>query len=378
MHATVAPPPVARAESFAAPRGVRKAIAIWWLLLPLGLATIAVLPGVLPPQYLFDAGYIRDHIASMGPQSGFTVGDSFGNTAYLYYALGIGASHWLAAYATYLAAWLAVLAALALAGSGGRFWLLIPFALWHAVLVVFTGMHTKEMHAMPVMALLLFLAGERFNLRRVAVMAAIVVLYALFFRKYWAAIGALAAAFIVVRHRKWLPIHGGLAVLVIFTGLLVAYHVVTGAYLTEWRSILTEGRDLDLFSDTAFSNAFPPTSLVNDFANAMTALVHLLFPTSMLSSGKVQHLAFALWEIVNVAAFVVLIRRVWRDDGASARLVFAAAWIVAFTLMQSTFEPDYGTFLRHQSTLLPLLAFIALETLWPARRLPPVVGQDAA
>jgi hypothetical protein len=219
---------------------------------------------------------------------------------------------------------------------------------------------------MPAMALLLVLAGERFNVRRVAVMTAIVVVYSLLFRKYWVAIGGLAAALIVVRHRRWLPFHGALAALVIFVGVLVAYHVATGLYLTEWRSILTENRDLDLFSDTAFSNTFnPPTSLPADVANAMIALVKLLLPYTMLSSGKVQHLAFAAWEVVNVAVFAVLIRRIWRDDASSARLVFAAAWVVAFTLMQSTFEPDYGTFLRHQATLLPMLVYIALETLWP-------------
>jgi hypothetical protein len=146
----------------------------------------------------------------------------------------------------------------------------------------------------------------------------------------------------------------------------VSYHLATGEYLTDWRNILTEGRDLDLFSDTAFSNPLPATSLAADFANAMLALLRLLVPYTMLASGKVQHLAFAAWELVNVAVFVVLLARAWRRDGASARLVFASAWVIAFTLTQSTFEPDYGTFLRHQTTLLPMLAFIAMETLWPA------------
>jgi len=346
---------------------MRKSIGLWWLMLPIGLALVVVLPRVLPEQYLFDAQFIREHIAVMNG-AGFTLGDSFGNTAYLYVLLGIGASPLAGAYFTYAAAWLAVLVALHLAGSGGRFWLVVPFFVWHTILVVFTGMHSKEVHAMPAMTLLLVLAGERFSPRRVVVMALVVVGYSLLFRKYWAIVGALSAAFIVLRHRRTLPVPGGVAMLVTFFALLVAYHLATGEYLTDWRNILTEGRDLDLFSDTAFANALPPTSLAADFANAMLALARLLVPYTMLASGKLQHLAFAGWELVNVVAFAILLSRAWRRDDASARLVFASSWIIAFTLTQSTFEPDYGTFLRHQTTLLPLLAFVAMETLWPSER----------
>ncbi|HVE48919.1 MAG TPA: hypothetical protein VNG69_04785 [Casimicrobiaceae bacterium] len=341
---------------------MRKSIASWWLMLPIGIALIAILPRVLPPQYFFDAESIREHIATAA--TGFVLGESFANTAYLYRVLGIGDAPRSAAYVTYLAAWTAVLIALALSNNGGRFVLLLPFFVWHTILVAFTGMYSKEVHAMPALALLLVLAGDRFTLTRVVTMAVIVIGYSLLFRKYWGVVGALAAAFIIVRHRRILPLPGGVAMLGIFFAMLVAYHIATGEYLTDWRNTLTEGRDLDLFSDTAFANALPPTSLLADFGNAMVALVQLLLPVNMLVSGKLQHAAFALWEILNVVVFGVLIARVWRSDHASARLVFAAAWVVAFTLTQSTFEPDYGTFLRHQATLLPLLAYIALETLW--------------
>jgi hypothetical protein len=343
---------------------VRKSIATWWLMLPVGLAIVLVLPAVLPEQYLFDAQFIREHIAQMSGAGAFALGESFGNTAYLYVVLGIGASPLAAAYATYLAAWVSVLVALQLAGSGGRFWLIVPFFVWHLILVVFTGMHSKEVHAMPAMALLLVLAGERFSLARVVAMALVVAAYSLLFRKYWGIAGALAAAFVIVRHRRLLPLPGGIAMLGIFFCLLASYHFATGDYLTDWRGILTEGRDLDLFSDTAFTNAFSATSLATDFANAMIALVRLLLPVQMIGSGKLQHLGFALWEIANVVVFAVLIARAWRRDDSSARLVFACAWVVAFTLTQSTFEPDYGTFLRHQATLLPMLAYIAMQTLW--------------
>jgi hypothetical protein len=201
---------------------------------------------------------------------------------------------------------------------------------------------------------------------RIIAMVVLVAGYSLLFRKYWIVVGGLAAAFILVRQLRLTPLWDIVAILSIFFLLLVSYFLATGEYLTGWRNILTEGRDLDLFSDTAFVNAYPLTSVWLDFVNAMVALAHLLVPYSMLASGKLQHVAFAAWELANVVVFGILVARAWRRRDAPARLVFAAAWVIAFTLTQSTFEPDYGTFLRHQTTLLPLLAFIALETLWPS------------
>jgi len=170
-----------------------------------------------------------------------------------------------------------------------------------------------------------------------------------------------------------------LAMAAAYVLLFVGYHVATGLYLTDARATLTAGRDIDAFSDTVFLNLFENGSLATDIANALYGFARLLVPVSLVGSGKLEHLVFIGWQLLNVGVFVLAMRRVWWNPRLDPRTEFAAAWILAFLLTQGIFEPDYGTFLRHQTTLLPAFALLCLNAFWrddgstrPAPSLAPV------
>ena len=343
---------------------VRKSVLVWWSMLPVGFALVMTFPAILPVQYMFDAGIIRELIIQGNRPTGLSIGDPFANTAYLYMLAGVGANPQAAAFFTYLVAWASVLMGILLASNGGRYWLWFPAFIWHAILVVFTCMHTKEMHSMPALALMLLLAGTRFTWWRVIALGVVIAGYAGYFRMYWLLAGMLTLAFIVSRRRIRRSSLLALAMFASYLLLFVGYHVITGEFLTDVRAHLTAGRDIDLFSDSLFANFFVNGDLYDDIANALFALGRLIMPVGLIGTGKLQHLAFAVWEALNVGVFVVLFARVWRRRETDARTEFAAAWVLAFTLIQAIFEPDYGSFLRHQTALLPAFAMLALNAFW--------------
>lgn len=346
---------------------VRTSLVVWFSLLPIGLLLLLVVPGMLPWPYPKDAQLMRELITGEFRPVEFVVGQPYANTVYLYILSGVGADPIGGAYLTYLAAWTSVLVALWLSPSGGRLWLWFPAFAFHLLLVIFTCMHSKELHAMPVLALLLVLCGKRFAPARVLAMAAVVVAYAVYFRTYWAIAAVLAFTFILVRRRVDGPWRMAFAIAGVYMLLLVAYHLATDTYLTDFRTLLWTNRDIDQFSDSAFPNLFANDNVAFDILNAFFALFRLLLPFALLPTGKPQHLVFIVWELATLAAFVVVFRRVWRVPALDARTEFAAAWILAFTMTQALFEPDYGTFLRHQTALLPAFALLTLNALWPAR-----------
>jgi len=362
-------------------RLARKSIAVWVSMLLVALPAMFVIPGLLPEHYTFDAQMIRDIVSGADRPTGFEVQASYANTALVYILLGVGDNIASGAWITYLAAWVSVLIALLLAKNGGRLWLWFPAFVWHALMFMYTCMHSKELHAMPALALLLLLCGRRYGALRIVALAAVVIGYAAYFRAYWAIAGMLALAFIVAKHHVRTRGRAMLAMAAAYLLMFVAYHFATGLYLTDARATLTAGRDIDVFSDTLFLNLFDNDNLLADIANALYGFTRLILPVSLLGSGKPEHLAFIAWQLVNVGVFYVAIRRVWWNPDLDARTEFAAAWIVAFLLTQGIFEPDYGTFLRHQTTLLPAFALLCINAFWRddgSKRQPPAVARDMA
>jgi hypothetical protein len=56
----------------------------------------------------------------------------------------------------------------------------------------------------------------------------------------------------------------------------------------------------------------------------------------------------------------------WRQSAA-------ASWCVAFTIVQGMFEPDFGSFIKHETNLVPMLTYLYLSA-WRA----PLAPREAA
>ena len=326
-----------------------------------GLALAVAGPHVLPPYFYFDSTTIRDLLTEVTTP---IPGASYNNTALIYGWLGFGTllPDALAGPIGYTAAFAATISAARLASCCWIPWLYAMFAIWNIPLAVYLGVYSKEVTALLVISAICWLSRST----RGIVAAAIVALaYAAMFRTYWAIVAVLWITILAV----W-RLGGGwtvriAAAFVAVLPLSVAAHQFAEMWLTDGRTIVTDARDLVGFSATQFANFVPNASPFTDLVNTGIGWGMLMIPVFLLNLGGLQHVAFAGFQVVNVAVFVVAVRRMQRlrrpATPADWRMASAASFCVAFSIVQGMFEPDFGSFAKHETTLLPMLFYILAQ-----------------
>jgi hypothetical protein len=231
---------------------------------------------------------------------------------------------------------------------------------WLICAAVFLAQPSKENVALPVA--LFFCLPSRLALRWLA--ALVFIGYAVFFRQYWAItlFYDLALLFAFRLHRSGRP---KLAIAVAAVALVIPFvgaELLSQPPLTDARSMVNEERVADLDTRTAFSNPIVNTGAATDVANALWAWLYLNVPIALASQLVTHYFFFALFQIASVVFFVRGCRRCLHDLRTEPLApdtnlaVRCAALVIAYSMTQSIFDPDFGTHLRHQIVvMLPML-----------------------
>jgi hypothetical protein len=134
-------------------------------------------------------------------------------------------------------------------------------------------------------------------------------------------------------------------------------------WLTDGRTIVMEARELVADAATMFANPWPNTSPATDLANTLAGWSTLLLPAYLLMLGRPQHIVFALFQFANTTLFVAALMRARRSQAPvfDWRFASAATFCVAYSLVQGMFEPDFGSFAKHETILLPMLFYVLVE-----------------
>jgi hypothetical protein len=323
-----------------------------------GLALSLAGPSFIPDYYYFDAQTIRELMAAPAP---LTLGDSFNNTALAYRLLGFGGllPDWLAQPLSFTLAWIALVAASGLGRAAWRPWLFALVAAWTVPLAIYDGTYSKE-----TIALLVVAAMARLSVSPRGVMAATALglAYALLFRTYWGVVLVLWLTMLAT----W-RMGGGWSVRLLAAALMIvplslAAHAYAGLWLTDGRTVVMEARELIADAATMFANPLENTSPMTDIVNAAAGWATLVLPAYLLFLGRPQHVAFALFQFANTLVFVAALVREKRAPRGGAsfnwRFASAATFCVAYSMVQGMFEPDFGSFAKHETTLLPVLFYV--------------------
>jgi hypothetical protein len=327
-----------------------------------GIALAMVGPTIMPANYYFDTATIRE---SMQTAQNLAINDSFNNTALVYRWLGFGTMlpDALAGPISYTAVFLAIIASAGLVRARWHPLLFALFAAWNVPLAIYDGTHSKEAVALLVVAAM---AGLSRSAAGVALAACVGLLYAVLFRNYWGPVLVLWLAMLAA----WRSGGGWaarliVAVLTILPLSLAAYQY-SGMWLSDGRTVVVDAREFDPDSATIFANLLPNTSAVTDLVNTAAGWAMLMAPVFLLLLGGAQHVAFAGFQFANTALFVVSqwrARDVARSNSAVAwRFASATTFCIAYTLVQGMFEPDFGSFAKHEVNLLPMLFFVLLHS----------------
>lgn len=344
---------------------IRKTRLALALLYACGLLAVLVTPYLFPAKYFYDSATIQDLIVNPRPWKMF---DSYANTAAVYRFLGFKS-----VFPDTVAAWmgytLGIFFIAAVVKRTGWRWHPLAMAVvatWSIPMAVYLGQYSKEPLALTVAGTLLLLSRSNWGLLLGIVL---VVLYATFFRIYWfIVLGFFLLNLIFLRIRSSLTKMIAANALAAFLGFHLV-HLATGQYLTDSRFMLNINRWGDPDAVTAIQLLLPNTSSWTDLINSIYGWTALLVPVQLVSIGGLQHITFGLFQFVNVLLFVVSARHVLKhraeiqmtigQDGLR-QMEVAVAWCIAYSYTQGIFEPDFGSFSRHQIILVPMLILLLM------------------
>jgi hypothetical protein len=324
-------------------------------------ATIALLgPSILPDYYYNDSKYIQELVSDSS--TFLSVTDSYKSTAFFYKAVGLGAliPEWLAALFGYSIAFFLLIILLR---KIKWHWNLITIAflgIWNVLMAVYYGQFSKEPLAFIISFLLVLLCGSKKGNFFAVIL---ILLYSPFFRLYWLIVlGLSSVVYLLFKSRFKLTAALAFQIIVALVVSQLAYSTID-TYLSDARTEVNEIRQSDEESKTLIENIIPNSSAVTDVINSLFNWVRLMLPFYLLTVSSVKYIPFILFELSNLALFIHIARYLLKNSvfvenllGAIfyRKLLIATSWIFSYSFVQGFFEPDFGSFARHQVVLLPM------------------------
>lgn len=327
---------------------------------------------IVPDNFLGD-GYVIQRLAQH--DAAFHASISYVRTAEIYRFLHLQDSAALAGLFGYLSMVLVTLLALR-----GRLLALrdVPTTLVTVACLglgaVYLGWYNKDFVVLaltlPVILQLQRRAPERAWWWTLAPMAA----YACLFRPYWIAVAVLFAAFylfVTLRPTEdfW-PMMLQLAKVSVATLLAISfiYPLFAGEPITTFREAANAYRLDHPGAASAITPWFTGTGPFSTFLNVSLTLTGLALPWPLLLTGQISHMIYSAFIGSMWLSSARLLARRYSSMPASARTAIrmGVSLLTALMTVQSLFEPDYGSYLRHLTPLLPVLLLTLLIARQPA------------
>lgn len=224
---------------------------------------------------------------------------------------------------------------------------LLSYALivtYSAIAMVYMATYSKDF-VLFIIVVVPFVYLEK---RALVVWSVFVLIYAYFFRSYWFITIALfwTIKFFIVGKPKLLP-----WVIPLFYFLIsFVYNYIFGTPLSLIRYLTNVDRDAES-AQTAIAIFIKGDNFVLEAANFFVTLIFLIVPIPLLLLGKPFYIILTLLIAVFFFNFIKLYIKEYANKNYSNIFSF----VIAFMLVQSLFEPDYGSFVRHLSPIYPLI-----------------------
>lgn len=320
------------------------AVAVW---VSLCFAFAAVNRSFLPDKYFADS----DHLAGLALTATGPAADSFITTAWLYRSVG-GFAFPVATQLITLALFFVVVFRCAGWLEISRFGptQLVLFAFCGAEAAIYLAQYSKES---AVVLLVLALVALPTAVWADVLFLALACGYAYLIRNYWFLIAVLYVALrLLLRTRKPSRVPALLALAML--GMALGTAVALGVNLNSFREAVAESNSL--YAATAIQDYIRVAGPLGGAANALCTLALLIVPVPLLLAGSPVYLVFAGLMSVLWLNLVAVVRTGMRAGWfrADTRLSRAVSVLIATVAVQAVFEPDYGSYIKHLTPLLPL------------------------
>lgn len=326
----------------------------------------------VPERFLYDS----EKIATIaGGYRGYDSDKSFSTVGTIYRELGLADQPTWAAMVGYLL--FVVVLLVSLCGRIGNAGLMgLALVAGSTILaVVYVGTYSKDVFVLPIALIALW---KRRGLWPEIALVAAMALYAQEFRDYWYLVIGGYVGFRLVMARRFSVrrmIGAALAALVV---LSVVFQNYLGVELDFYRTKVNEVRIGDVDTRTLIEPFFDLEGPVGSFLNSAIVLLTFAVPLPLIVRLSPYYLVVAAFLVVLWFMFgraVHLSTDESRTDPRWARLV---ALVLGLTVVQSVFEPDYGSYVRHLTPLLPLMLAVILWRPPSSSRPPNPVSTDVS
>lgn len=227
--------------------------------------------------------------------------------------------------------------------------------------VTYMSMLSKD----SIVALLLvpFMFLARYGLFGIIVWCALALLYAAYFRAYWFIMIPMFLGMYWIFRVANKPIFLILATPIALLSLSLAFSAFLGLDLDNFRTSVNDVR-IDAGDNNArtmilpwIAGGGPIISWLNSCITWVTLmfpipLFLLLSPYYLLIAGLISVLFYKSWG----SFFKILVNKSKPD------LAACSALIISFTAIQSIFEPDYGSYVRHLAPLYPIIFYVIFKS----------------
>ncbi len=324
-------------------------------LLSLGVVVLVWHARIVPEKMTYDSQVIQD--IATGRLRVSSDDKSYGNIGALYRWLGLSYQPMVASVLGY-GIYFLELTVVIMSMASSRLRLFDRAILAAAALLgaLFLGQYSKDV-LIAILCLLAFKLGRTWWSE--VFFVSLTMVYAFYFRQYWFLVMAFYVMLRLVQRRSralWVAILFCLAALVV---LSFAFPLVAHIDVQSFRMDVNVNR---IGSEDAQSMIVPAIAGSSPAIGAMNSLItffELLIPIPMLMSSP-NHAVYGLFLLAIWVRFLGGFRRGLHDDTLPPNWARCAALALAMVSVQAIFEPDYGSYLRHLTPMLPLMVYVAV------------------
>lgn len=326
-----------------------------WIAIFLVFPLFAVVKeNVFPIYYFWDANTINSFMMSNSP---LTVGDSYASTAFFYNLFDVSRDSVVFPLVSALII-IANYYYILMKSSAERITLLEFLVYLYCMLLSVVYMTLLSKDFIVLLFILPFLPLAKKGVLGLLVWSLMALFYAVYFRTYWVLMLAMFWFFYFAIGFFRRPLTILLLGFLVLFGLAIVFKVAMGVDVDNFRTIVNDVR-LDNANENArtmITSVIPGGGFVVSWLNVCLTWVFMMCPVPLL-------LSFSPFYIIISFFIMLLWFKFWKSvkiemtNGGDKQLRAILALIISFTALQSVFEPDYGSYVRHLSPFYPLFFY---------------------
>ncbi|MFR0603401.1 hypothetical protein ACLUVW_01135 [Bifidobacterium pseudolongum subsp. globosum] len=193
---------------------------------------------------------------------------------------------------------------------------------------------------------------------RLVLICAVLIIEGLGFRSYYMLVAVFFLMLYVIVTRFNCKSFGKVmlwSVLGCVVFVIAAYVILPAQYaeLATARTGVNDSREFDANANSMINNAIPGTSLGATIVNFPINVVRLLFPVEMMIRGPL-YLMFFVYQLILDYLLYRSAKQLLSNRPVNRVGAMLIALYLAFVITCSFFEPDFGSWLRHEVTAFPV------------------------